>query len=161
MNKEPYHQPLLTRHGPQRVLAAKTAGECALLLVLSGEPVGAQQLHIERVGTNIVVSWPKSYAGSWPPGSNGTYVLELSPSLTGAWRPVEVAPVTNQQTLDVTLRNVPGKWFFRLRQIQKDPSEKDPNIDKDPTEKDPVTDKSGEKGTDEKCPDGEKSPCLA
>lgn len=161
MKKEPYHQPLLTRHGTQRALAAKTAGECALLLVLSGEPVGAQQLHIERVGTNIVVSWPASCPVCWPDYTNGCYELELSPSLPGAWRRVEVMPVTNGQTLSVTLRNVRGQWFFRLRQILKEPTEKPTWVDKDPNEKDPVSDKGGEKGTDEKCPDGEKSPCLA
>ena len=60
MNKEPYHQPLLTRHRLPRVVAAKTASECALLLVFSEGMASGVELKISKEGTNVMVSWPAS-----------------------------------------------------------------------------------------------------
>ena len=139
MNKEPYHQPLLTRHSLPRVMAVKTAGECALLLVLSeGMPSGVE-LKINKVGTNVVVSWPASATN---------LVLESSSSLATGWTAVATAPATNQQVVSVTLPIAGTQEFFRLKDAisEKDPGEKDPSADKDPTEKDPATDKSAEGG---------------
>jgi hypothetical protein len=130
MNKEPYHQPLLTRHRLPHAIAAKTAGECALLLVFSeGMPSGAE-LTINKLGTNVVVSWPASATN---------LVLESSSSLATGWVAVAAAPATNQQVVSVTLPIAGSQKFFRLKDeiIEKDPGEKDPLEDKQ-VEKDPV-----------------------
>ena len=149
MRKEPYHQPLLTRHSAKLPLAAKLAGECALL-VFSGGVASGVELAISRVGTNIVLSWP---------ASAGNVQLQLTPSLTAdGWRTAQALPVTNHGTVSVTLRPSGVPHYFRLKDLS---GEKDPMADKDPSEKDPASDKPSEKGADEKCPDLEKSPCLA
>jgi hypothetical protein len=138
-NKEPYHQPLLTRHSLPRVIAAKTASECALLLVFSEGMASGVELKINKVGTNVVVSWPASATN---------LVLESSSSLATGWTAVATAPATNQQVVSVTLPIAVTHQFFRLKDAisEKDPNEKDPNADKDPFEKDPITDKSAEGG---------------
>jgi hypothetical protein len=133
-NKEPYHQPLLTRHRLPRAVAAKTASECALLLVFSEGMTSGVELKISKEGTNVVVSWPASATNS---------VLEASSSLATGWTAVAASPVTNQQVLSVTLPVAGAQRFFRLKDAT---NEKDPLADKDPFEKDPITDKSGEKG---------------
>ena len=143
MKKEPYHQPLLTRHRLPRAVAAKTAGECALLLVFSEGMASGVELTINKVGTNVVVSWPASATN---------LVLESSSSLATGWTAVATAPATNQQVVSVTLPMAGDQMFFRLKELwaDKDPSEKtkdfekDPSADKDPGEKDPATDKSAE-----------------
>ena len=139
MNKEPYHQPLLTRHRLRRAAATKTAGECALLLVFSEGMAAGVELTISNAGTNVVVSWPASATD---------FVLESSSSLATGWTAVAAAPATNQQVVSVTLPIAGTQEFFRLKDAisEKDPGEKDPNADKDPTEKDPATDKSAEGG---------------
>ena len=128
MNKEPYHQPLLTRHCLPRVVAAKTAGECALLLVLSEGLAAGVELTISKVGTNLVVSWPASATN---------FVLESSSSLATGWTAVASVPATNPQVVSVTLPMAGDQKFFRLKDkmSEKDPGEKDPAIDKDPLEK--------------------------
>ena len=144
MNKEPYHQPLLTRHRLPRTVAAKTAGECALLLVLSEGLASGVELTINKVGTNVVVSWPASATN---------LVLESSSSLATGWTAVTNAPATNQQVVSVTVPIAGTQKFFRLKDAtyekdplaDKDPTEKDPTSDKDPGEKDPATDKHVEK----------------
>jgi hypothetical protein len=139
MNKEPYHQPLLTRHRLPRAVAAKTASECALLLVCSDTMAAGVELMISKVGTNVVVSWPASATN---------LALESSSSLATGWTAVATAPVTNQQVVSVSLPATGLRRFFRLKT-----NEKDPLADKDPTEKDPTSDKD----PNEK-PPGEKDP---
>jgi hypothetical protein len=138
MNKEPYHQPLLTRHCLPRAVAAKTAGECALLLVLSEGMAAGVELTISKVGTNVVVSWPASATD---------FVLESSSSLATGWTAVATAPATNQQVASVTLPITGDQKFFRLKDeiSEKDPNEKDPSADKT-DEKDPRQDKDEEGG---------------
>ena len=108
---------------------------------------------ISRVGTNIVLSWP---------ASAGNVQLQLTPSLTAdGWRTAQALPVTNHGTVSVTLRPTGVPHYFRLKDLS---GEKDPWVDKDPNEKPKEKEddvKVLEKGYDEKCPDLEKSPCLA
>ena len=135
LRKQPYHQPLLTRHRLPRAVAAKTAGECALLLVCSDAMASDVELKLTKFGTNVVVSWPASATN---------LALEASASLTNGWTPVTNAPATNQQVVSVTLPAKGPQQFFRLKEAwaDKDPNEKtkevekDPTIDKDPGEKD-------------------------
>jgi hypothetical protein len=139
MKKEPYHQPLLTRHRLPRAVAAKTASECALLLVFSEGTASGVELKISKEGTNVVVSWPASATN---------FALEASSSLATGWTAVASAPVTNQQVVSVTLPVAGAQRFFRLKDAtnEKDPtSDKDPN-EKTPGEKDPFADKDEEKG---------------
>ena len=138
MNKEPYHQPLLTRHRLPRAVAAKAAGECVLLLVFSEGMASGVELTINKVGTNVVVSWPASATN---------LVLESSSSLATGWTAVTNAPTTNQQAVSVTLPMVRTQKFFRLKDeiSEKDPGEKDPRADKT-DEKDPLLDKEEEGG---------------
>jgi hypothetical protein len=133
MKKEPYHQPLLTRHSLPRVVAAKAVGECAFLLVCSGGAAGVQ-LTVSKVGTNLVISWPASATNC---------VLESSSCLATGWTAVAASPVTNNQSVSVSVPLAGPQQFFRLKT-----SEKDPSADKPPTEKDPATDKNKEKETD-------------
>jgi hypothetical protein len=133
MKKESYHQPLLTRHSLPRAVAAKTVGECALLLVLSEGMASGVELTINKVGTSVVVSWPASATN---------FVLESSSSLATGWTAVATAPPTNQQVVSVTLPIAGDQKFFRLKDKmsekdpnEKAPGEKDPTIDKDPGEK--------------------------
>jgi hypothetical protein len=137
MSKETYHQPLLTRHRLPRVVAAKTAGECALLLVLSESMASGVELKISKVGTNVVVSWPASATN---------LVLESSSSLAAGWTAVATAPATNQQVASVTLPISGPQQFFRLKDAstEKDPDEKDPG--EKTFEKDPFADKDEEGG---------------
>jgi len=128
--KRPYQQPLLTRHNQPRVLAAKATGECALLLVCSGGTSQAQQLSISQQGTNIVVSWPASATN---------YFLESCCYMTNDWSLVLGTPVTNNQTMSVTLPMTGPQQFFRLKSVKE-------FIEKDPNEKPPTTDKSAEGG---------------
>lgn len=148
MNKEPYHQPLLTRHRLPRAFAAKAAGECALLLVFTeGIPSGVE-LKINKLGTNVVVSWPASATN---------LVLESSSSLVTGWTAVATAPATNQQVVSVMLPIAGSRKFFRLKDplADKDPGEKTkdgekvPLADKDPGEKDPTSDKDPNEKSDE------------
>jgi hypothetical protein len=132
MKKQPYFQPLLTRHGAQKALAAKTVGECALLLVLSEGLASGVELTITKVGTNVVVSWPAAATN---------LVLESSSSLATGWTEVTTPPVTNSQAISVTLPAVGPQQFFRLKDVI---SEKPSWADKDPNEKDPTADKGGE-----------------
>src|SRR5512135_1502920 len=136
MKKQPYHQPLLTRHKLPRAVAAKAAGECALLLVWSEAAAEDVQLKVTKEGTNLVLSWPASATNC---------VLESSSCLTTGWTAVMASPVTNDQTLSVTLPLNGPQQFFRLKTSEKDPwTDKNPN-EKDPNEKDPTSDKGGEK----------------
>ena len=125
MNKHSYQQPILTRHLPQRALAAKTAGECALLLVMT-PPAEATppELTLTQVGSNVVLSWAAS-------GSN--CVLESSTAIAVGWKPVTAARAVSGSTIRVTLPIAPQQ-FFRL---------KDAGGDKDAGEK--TSEKSGEK----------------
>ena len=136
MTKHPYHQPILTRHLPQRALAAKTAGECALLLVMT-PPAEASppELTLTQVGSNVVLSWAAS-------GSN--CVLESSTAIAVGWKPVTAARAVSGSTIRVTLP-IAAQQFFRLKDAGGDKDagektseksgEKDANADKDPTEK--------------------------
>jgi len=143
MSKKPYLQPLLTRHGVQRVLAAKAGAECALLLVFSGRTAAGDEIAIRRDGTNVVLSWPVS---------DTNWVLECADSLASTnWTAVTAASVTNNGTVSVTVPALASRQFFRLNKdllADKDPGEKtkdfekDPFADKDPGEKDPTTDKT-------------------
>jgi hypothetical protein len=125
MKKEPYHQPLLTRHRLPRAFAAKAASECALLLVCSGAMAAGVELKISKVGTSVVVSWPASATN---------FVLESSSSLATGWTAVTNAPATNQQVVSVTLPMAGDQKFFRLKELwaDKDPGEKDKDFEKDP-----------------------------
>ncbi len=134
MKKQSYHQPLLTPHSLPRVIAAKAAGECALLLVCSEGGAAGVELRVSKVGTNLVLSWPASATNS---------VLESSSCLTTGWTAVAAAPVTNNQTVSVSVPLAGPQQFFRLKA-----SEKDPNADKDPGKKDPKADTGKEKETD-------------
>ncbi len=136
MKKEPYHQPLLTRHSLPRVVAAKAAGECALLLVCSEGTAAGVELRVSKVGTNLVLSWPASATNS---------VLESSSCLTTGWTAVAAAPVTNNQTVSVSVPLAGPQQFFRLKTSEKDPSADKPPTEKNPSEKDP-----SEKGGDGK-----------
>jgi hypothetical protein len=127
MKRKPYHQPLLFRHRLARAVAAKTASECALLLVCSEAMAAGVELKISKVGTNIVVSWPASATN---------LVLESSSSLAAGWVAISIAPATNPQVMSVTLPIARSRQFFRL---------KDASNEKDPDEKDPG-EKSGDKG---------------
>src|SRR5512135_1176450 len=127
MKKQPYHQPLLTRHKLPRAVAAKAAGECALLLVWSEAAADDVQLTVAKVGTNLVLSWPASATNC---------VLESSSSPAAGWTAVVGSPVTNDQTVSVTLPLARPQQFFRLKT-----SEKDLGADKDPTT-DMTTDKA-------------------
>ena len=147
MKKQPYHQPILTRHLPQRALAAKTAGECALLLVMTPPAEGTPpELTLTQVGSNVVLSWAAS-------GSN--CVLESSTAIAVGWKPVTAARAVSGSTIRVTLP-IAAQQFFRLKDAggDKDAGEKssektgdktstEKTGDKDPTEKDPATEKSG------------------
>ncbi len=142
MKKRPYHQPLLTRHNLPRVVAAKAAGECALLLVCSEGMAADVELTLSKVGTNLVLSWPASATNS---------VLESSSCLTTGWTAVAAAPVTNNQTVSVSVPLAGPQQFFRLKDqsSEKDPTS-DKMTDKNPTtdktsDKDPTTDKTGDK----------------
>ena len=136
MNKQQYHQPILTRHLPQRALAAKTAGECALLLVMTPPAEAAPpELTLTQVGSNVVLSWAAS-------GSN--CVLESSTSIAVGWKPVTAARAVSGSTIRVTLP-IAAQQFFRL---------KDAAGDKDAAEK--SSEKTGEKTSTEKT--GDKQP---
>jgi hypothetical protein len=137
MNKRPYHQPLLTRHGLPRVSAAKAAGECALLLVCPEGAAQGVELKASKVGTNLVLSWPALATNC---------VLESSSCLATGWTAVVASPATNNQTMSVSVPLAGPQQFFRLKTGEKDwvsdkdPNEKigdkDPALDKDPNEKD-------------------------
>src|SRR5512135_894481 len=105
MKRQPYHQPLLTRHKLPRVVASKAAGECALLLVWSQATAEDVQLKVTKVGTNLVLSWPASATNC---------VLESSSCLTTGWTAVTTSPVTKEQTVSVTLPLAGPQQFFRL-----------------------------------------------
>jgi hypothetical protein len=109
---------------------AKTAGECALLLVCSDPMTAGVELKISKEGTNVVVSWPASATN---------FVLESSSSLATGWTAVAAALATKQQVVSVTLPITGPRQFFRLKDeiIEKDPGEKDPTADKQ-VEKNPV-----------------------
>ena len=159
MSKRPYHQPILTRHLPQRALAAKTAGECALLLVMT-PPAEATppELTLTQVGSNVVLSWAAS-------GSN--CVLESSTAIAVGWKPVTAARAVSVSTIRVTLPIEPQQ-FFRLKDAggDKDTGEKtsektgdkDANTDKDPGEKDPHEKGVGDKDANSDKDPGEKDP---
>ena len=161
MNKQPYHQPILTRHLPERALAAKTVGECALLLVMT-PPAEASppELTLTQVGSNVVLSWAVS-------GSN--CVLESSTAIAVGWKPVTAARAVSGSTIRVTLP-IAAQQFFRLKDAGGDKdvgektSEKDPLTDKNPNEKnkeagEKTGDKPpGEKGADEKPGEAALSP---
>jgi hypothetical protein len=122
LKKQPYHQPLLTRHKVPRAVSAKAASECALMLVCSDAPAQDVQLTVTKVGTNLVLSWPASATNA---------VLESSSCLTTGWTAVTASPVTYDQTVKVTLPLAGPQQFFRLKTCEKDPSaDKDPNSDK-------------------------------
>ena len=55
-----------------RTVAAKTTGECALLLVLSEGMAPGVELTINKVGTNVVVSWPASASARARPRRNAS-----------------------------------------------------------------------------------------
>ena len=134
MNKQPYHQPILTRHLPQRALAAKTAGECALLLVMTPPAEGTPpELTLTQVGSNVVLSWAAS-------GSN--CVLESSTAIAVGWKQVTAVRAVSGSSISVTLPIEPQQ-FFRL---------KDAGGDKDAAEKtgEKTSEKTGEKDPGEK-----------
>ena len=133
MKKQPYHQPLLTRHQVPRAVTAKAASECALMLVCSDAPAQDVQLTLTKVGTNLVLTWP---------ASAGNCVLESSSCLNTGWTAVVPSPVNDDQTLRVTLPLAGPHQFFRFKT-----SEKDPTADKT-TDKDPNSDKPDDKGTE-------------
>jgi hypothetical protein len=71
------------------------------------------------VGTNLVLSWPASASNC---------VLESSSCVTTGWTAVVASPVTNDQTVSVTLPLAGPQQFFRLKSPDKDPiTDKDPN----------------------------------
>ena len=156
MKKQPYHQPILTRHLPQRALAAKTAGECALLLVMT-PPTEASppELTLTQVGGNVVLSWAAS-------GSN--CVLESSTAIAVGWKPVAAARAVSGSTIRVTLP-IEAQQFFRLKDAggDKDAGEKtsiEKTGDKTATEKTgdkTAGEKTGDKTTD-KDPNSDKDP---
>jgi hypothetical protein len=53
MKKQPYHQPLLTRHKVPRAVAAKAASECALMLVCSDAAADDAQRKVTKEGTKL------------------------------------------------------------------------------------------------------------
>jgi hypothetical protein len=65
--------------------------------------------------------------------------LESSSCLTTGWTAVTASPVTDDQTVSVTLPLAGPQQFFRLKSPDKDPI-----TDKDPNEKDPSADKTHE-----------------
>jgi hypothetical protein len=123
--KQPYQPPLLTKHSPgsNSALAAKAAGECALLLAVVPGSVPDTRLTITKEGTNVVVSWPATDANC---------VLESNSALTPGWAAVQTIRKTNEQWVSVTLPLNDGQRFFRLKNLA---AEKDPIADKDPKRK--------------------------
>ena len=112
MKKQPYHQPLLTRHQVPRALAAKAASECALMLLCADAPAQDVQLTLTKEGTNFILSWPASATNA---------VLESSTNLAAGWTAVTASPVTNNQTVKVIVPLVGPQQFFRLKTSEKDP----------------------------------------
>jgi hypothetical protein len=69
---------------------------------------GAPLLSIARQGADLRLFWTLSVTG---------FVLEQSPSATGAWSQVSLPYATNASHISVTAPLPAGNSFYRLRQL--------------------------------------------
>jgi hypothetical protein len=70
---------------------------------------GAPTLTIQRVGNNVVISWPLPADG---------WALRESPAAAGtavSWNPTAQARTTNANTISVTVPSPSGVRFYRLQ----------------------------------------------
>ncbi len=74
--------------------------------LLGDSAVPLPRLSIARSNSLVVLSWPVSAAG---------FVLDESPSATGAWSPVTIPYFTNGNFVNASLLSTSRTKFFRLR----------------------------------------------
>ena len=68
----------------------------------------APLLSIERQDANVRIFWPQPATG---------FVLEQSPTVTGAWSQVSVPYTTNATGISISVPAPTGNKFYRLRKL--------------------------------------------